>query len=203
MNKIKTENWNNHEIRFIEVNPGDWWAVAVDIAEALGYERAHNMVRMIAAKGTHKVSTLGGDQWVLTLSEFGIYDAIFNSRKPEAKAFKKWTFEILKSLRQASGLEAFQVFRMLDKEHQVKQMAELNLKLRKPVRVDFIKCNTVANKAISSIYGYPKMLKKGDMSPEMLLDRQPILEDTVNLMTANDSFCLGVSVSQRVYEKYC
>ena len=33
---IRVENWNGHKIRFVEVNPGDWWAVLADITKALG-----------------------------------------------------------------------------------------------------------------------------------------------------------------------
>ncbi|MCR0451912.1 phage repressor protein, partial [[Clostridium] innocuum] len=99
-------------------------------------------------------------------------------------------------------LEGFQVFRMLDKEHQKEAMAKLNCNLRNPVRVDFIKANTIANKAVSNKHGYSKMLKKGTMSPQMLVDREPILEDTVELISVNEKFGLGISVSKAVYQKY-
>jgi len=36
MGNIRTENWSAHEIRFVEREPGDWWAVATDVAKALG-----------------------------------------------------------------------------------------------------------------------------------------------------------------------
>lgn len=147
---------------------------------------------------------------MLIISEEGIYDAILTAAKnlrnkemrEKAKEFKRWVFKVLKRLRQESGLEGFQIFRMLDKEHQVKMMRQLSDGLKKPKRVDFIKANTIANKTVSSVNGYPKMLKKDDMSPEMLVQRQPILEDTIRLMAANDSFDLGISVSKKVYGKY-
>ena len=109
---------------------------------------------------------------------------------------------MLKELRRASGLEAFQVFRMLDKDHQKEAMRQLHDVLFHSVRVDFIKANTIANKAISTKHGYP-MVTKDQMTPEMLLERQPILKDTVTLMEANHSFDLGLSVSDAAYEKYC
>ncbi len=46
---------------------------------------------------------LGRQQEMLIVNEFGIYETIFSSRKPEAKAFKVWVFEIIKQLRQQSG----------------------------------------------------------------------------------------------------
>jgi hypothetical protein len=52
------------------------------------------------------------------------------------------------------------------------------------------------------MYGFPKMVKKGNMTPEMLVSRQPMLDDAVELMSVNDRFGLGVSVSDTVYAKY-
>jgi prophage antirepressor-like protein len=143
--------------------------------------------------------SLGRKQSMIIVSEYGIYETVFESRKKEAKEFKRWVYEMLKSLRQSSGLEGFQIFRMLDKDHQKEMMSKLNTALRKPVRVDFIKANTIANKAISNMYGYPKMIKKENMTPEMLAERQPILEDTVNLMGLADKYGMEVKVSQCIY----
>lgn len=200
---IKTEIWNGHEIRFVW-HKDEWWAVAADVAKALDYRMASDMTRNLDdnEKDTHKVSTLGGLQNMTIISETGIYEAIFNSHRPEAKDFKQWVKQMLKQLRQSSGLEGFQIFRMLDKEHQKKAMAKLQAGLRKPVRIDFIKANTIANKAVSSMFGYPKMVKKGDMSPEMLVHRQAVLEDTVELMDVNEKFGLGLSVSEKIRERY-
>ena len=89
---------------------------------------------------------------------------------------------------------------MLDKEHQREMMGKLNRGLKKPKRVDFIKANTISNKAVSIKYGYPKMIKKADMSPEMLVDRQELLEDTVELKEIKDKYGLKLSVSEEVYK---
>lgn len=139
---------------------------------------------------------------MIVISETGIYEAIFNSRRQEANAFKKWVKQVIKQLRQSTGLEGFQIFRMLDKEHQKEAMRKLKESLEKPVRVDFIKANTIANKAVSSMYGYPKIIKKNDMTPDMLVKRQQVLEDTVNLMALVKKFGLELSVSKTIYNKY-
>ncbi|WP_321024975.1 BRO-N domain-containing protein [Eisenbergiella porci] len=198
---MKTEYWNGYSIRFIEKD-GEWWAVAKDVAEALGYQLTTNMTRLLEEndKDIHKMNTLGGNQELLIVSEFGIYDAAFSSHKPEAKNFKRWVFTVLRALRQSSGLEGFQIFRMLDKEHQKEMMGKLSRALQHPVRVDFIKANTIANKAVSTKYGYPKMVKKADMSPAMLVDRQGFLESTVELMGFKEKYHLGLSVSEEVYK---
>jgi prophage antirepressor-like protein len=211
MNQIKTENWNGNEIRFVW-NNGEWWAVAVDVCNALGLnnvsmavngnKKTNNKGLRNFEKGIIKHDTLGGEQELLIVSEPGIYRLVFKSRKQEAESFQDWVYNMLKELRELSGLEGFQVFRMLDKEHQKEAMNKLRDGLKKPVRVNFIKANTIADKATSSMSGYPKMIKKGDMTPDMLLKRQPVLEDTVELMTAVDKFNLECSVSEKIYEKY-
>ena len=199
---MKTENWNGYTIRFVWRN-GEWWAVLKDVCDALElktWKVKQRIGKDLLSK--YPLLTNGGVQEMLIVNEFGIYDTVFQSRKKEAKEFRHWVYKMLKNLREASGLEGFQVFRMLDKEHQKEMMASLSHNLKNPVRVDFIKANTVANKAVSNKHGYPKMIKKGDMSPQMLIDREPILEDTVELMLINEKFNLGISVSQKVYEKY-
>ena len=167
------------------------------------------MFRMIddENKGIHKVDTTSDKakcpttQDMLIISEYGIYNAVFSSNKPEAKDFKSWIFRVIKELRKASGYEGFEIFRMLDKEHQKEMMKKLQEGLKKPARVDFIKANTIANKAVSLKHGYPKMIKKATMTPEMLKDREPILADTVELMSVKDKYGLDVSVSDTIYKK--
>lgn len=159
-------------------------------------------------KGTYKVRITSDKtkapetQEMIILNEKGIYRLIMRSNKPEAETFQDWIYEVIKQLRQSAGLEGFEIFRMLDKEHQKEAMKRLNDALVKPVRVDFIKANTIANKAVSNKHGYPKMIKKNEMQPDMLIERQSILDETVNLMSVNEIFNLGISVSDKIYEKY-
>ncbi|PKI11546.1 phage repressor protein [Staphylococcus shinii] len=195
--------FGNEEIRFIEKD-GEHWAVASDVAKVLGYSVTTNMNRMIDEddKGVHIVSTLGGQQKTTILSEFGIYEAILNSRRDEAKEFKKWIKQILKELRYSSGLESYEVFRMLDKEHQKKAMQVLRGALESDKPVNFIKANTIANKAVSTAFGYSKMIGKDAMTSNMLEVRQVILDDVVKLTETKQQFNLDIKVSKSIYEKY-
>ncbi|MBU2753115.1 hypothetical protein HFU84_02350 [Acidithiobacillus sp. CV18-2] len=90
------------EIRTID-RDGQVWFVAGDVAQALGYRDAFNMVRWLDADeaDTHNVSTLGGEQQLLIISESGLYHALLKSRRPEAKPFRRWvTQEVLPAIRQ-------------------------------------------------------------------------------------------------------
>lgn len=203
MNLVRIEDWNGHKIRFVWKD-GEWWAVAVDVARALGYSHTPHMTRRLdddEKDAVRLTDTIGRKQRMNIISETGVYEAVFGSGLKEAKDFRRWVKQTLKQLRQSTGLEGFQVFRMLDKEHQKETMKRLCSGLHNPVRVDFIKANTIANKAVSNAYGFPKMIKKGEMTPDMLVKRQSILEDTVDLMTVKEKYGLGISVAQAIYSK--
>lgn len=89
------------EVRAVLID-GEPWFVAGDVAGALAYTEATKMTRILDddEKGLHIVETLGGPQEVLVINESGLYSAILRSRKPEAKAFKKWvTAEVLPAIR--------------------------------------------------------------------------------------------------------
>ena len=48
------------------------------------------------------------------INEPGIYEALFASRKLEARKFRKWSAEVIKKLRQRVGLEGYEVMRMTE-----------------------------------------------------------------------------------------
>lgn len=196
---MKTEVWNGHEIRFVEVE-GEWYAVAKDIADALEYKLTSNMMKLVPkAYFIHSILE-GMNSKSILLSEFGIYEAIFSSHKPQAESFRTWVFDIIKQLRESNGLAGFEVFKMLDKEHQKEAMARLQHNLSKPNPKDYVKANTIANKGVSILYGFPKMIKKADMEAHMLPDRERLLDETVNLMTIKEKYNLDIHVSEKIYE---
>jgi len=203
--KIRVETWLGHEIRFVEVNPSDWWGIAVDVCKALDLSQVTRAIKNLRQDGVTTIKAIdkmGRDQELNAINRKNIYRLVFKSRKKEAEDFQDWVFDILETLSKSSGLEGFQIFRMLDKEHQKGAMAQLNASINKPVQKHFIKANQVTNKAVSNMFGYPKALKKDEMTPEMLIPRQEVLNETVNLMALNEKFGLGLSISKTVYARY-
>lgn len=89
----------------IEDNP---WFIGKDIAEALGYKNISDALSkhvddddkmQIAKRDLQNCDDIGTKGAVL-INESGVYSLIFGSKKPEAKAFKKWvTSEVLPQLR--------------------------------------------------------------------------------------------------------
>lgn len=201
---MKQEQWNGNTIRFVDVN-GEWWAVAKDVADALGYLNSPKAIKDHVSnedKQNERIVIAGQNREVIIINEFGTYDLVFSSKLPKAKEFKRWVFEIIKKLRQSAGLEGFETFRLLDKQHQKQAMHEFNTGLNnQATEVDYIKANMIANKAVSNQYGHPKLIKKGEMTPEMLKARAPILNDVVSLMEVKEKFDLPISVSKTIYEK--
>jgi hypothetical protein len=57
-------------------------------------------------KGVDTIETLGGPQQLNIVNESGLYSLIFTSRKPEAKAFRRWvTGVVLPTLRRTGKFE--------------------------------------------------------------------------------------------------
>lgn len=197
---MKVETWNGHEIRFVEIE-GEWWAIAKDIAEALKYKQTKNMLRLVPRAYTSFRILHGQVQRreYAILSEFGVYEAIFSSHKPQAEAFRTWIFEVIKNLRQASGIEGYEIFKLLDPVHQQEAMAVIQHNFIDPKPKNYIKANMITNKAVSIKFDLPKSINKKDMTPEMLIYRREILDQVVELMAFEEKHNLGISVSEKIY----
>jgi len=198
---MKIENWNGHDIRFVWY-VDQWIGLAMDVAAALRYSDTNAMTRHMKGKYLVTVKLTGANQDYAGLTEQGIYKAITRSQRPEAEEFEDWIFNTIKTLREATSLEGFQVFRMMDKDHQKTAMLTLDEGLKAAKKVDYIKANTIANKAISTKNGYPKMVKKDDMPPDWLPKRQEILDSAVELMILADKHDLDISVSDKIYKRF-
>lgn len=89
-------------VRTVEMN-GEPWFVAVDVCRALEIGNSRQALARLDddEKGVILNDTLGGKQEMATVSEAGLYALVLSSRKPEAKAFKRWiTHEVLPVIRQ-------------------------------------------------------------------------------------------------------
>ena len=57
-------------------------------------------------------------RWMLAVNELGIYEALFASRKLEARKFRLWAGSVMKKLRSSVGLEGYEVMKMTDPDVQ-------------------------------------------------------------------------------------
>lgn len=89
------------EIRQV-TSKGELWFVAKDICDILGLTNSRQATSALDddEKGVISNDTPGGRQAMTVVNESGMYALILQSRKPEAKAFRKWvTSEVLPSIR--------------------------------------------------------------------------------------------------------
>lgn len=88
---------------------GEPWFVAADVCRALGIDRTQTRRLDEDEKGVYSAQTPGGHQDMSIVNEFGLYALVLSSRKPEAKAFKRWiTHEVIPSIRKTGGYIAGQ-----------------------------------------------------------------------------------------------
>ena len=57
-------------------------------------------------------------RWMLAVNELGIYEALFASRRLEARKFRMWAGTVMQKLRSRVGLEGYEVMRMTDSDIQ-------------------------------------------------------------------------------------
>lgn len=129
---MRIENWCGHNIRFIEQD-GEWWAILKDICDALKLRSKDISQRldpdmMIRAKvdvsedGSNGLRCKGQNKTrhMLAVNEIGIYEALFASRRLEARKFRRWSAEVMKKLRTNVGLEGYEVMKMTEPDIQEK-----------------------------------------------------------------------------------
>ena len=126
---MRTESWCGHDIRFVEVN-GEWYAILKDICDALNL-RTDKVASRLDPDMLERVrvdvcdhlsrevrSRARKTQDMLAVNEIGIYEALFASRKLEARKFRRWSATVLQKLRSQVGLEQYEVMRMTDADIQ-------------------------------------------------------------------------------------
>lgn len=102
MNELKAfKNPKFGTIRTTTIN-GEPWFVAVDVCKALEIQNNRDAISRLDAdeKGVASTDTLGGKQELTIVNEPGLYALVLGSRKPEAKAFKRWiTHDVIPTIR--------------------------------------------------------------------------------------------------------
>lgn len=103
-------SWNGYNINFKDVN-GTWYGSVEDIGYILDmspYFIAENV-------GDEYLTDMDKETYI---SEEGIYQLISHSHVPIARKFQTWSFRTMCKLRKLSGLEPYEVMRMLDEDVQ-------------------------------------------------------------------------------------
>lgn len=105
MNALDLFRYDSHEVR-VTVIDGEPWFVAGDVCGVLEIRNGRDALSRLDddEKGVATTDTLGGPQQVSVINEAGLYSLILTSRKPEAKAFKRWiTHDVLPAIRKTGS----------------------------------------------------------------------------------------------------
>ncbi|WP_373725096.1 BRO-N domain-containing protein [Bacteroides heparinolyticus] len=101
-------NYKGNEVRTVNKNGEVWWVLA-DVCKILELSNSRETSKRLDDDEKDDVSiidTIGRKQTVTAINESGLYNLIFQSRKPEAKPFRKWvTSEVLPSIRKTGKYE--------------------------------------------------------------------------------------------------
>lgn len=105
MNKPQIFNFNDAQVRVIEKD-GEPWFVAKDVCDILEISNPTVALQRLEEDERSKFN-LGRQGETNVVNESGLYSLIMTSRKPEARAFRKWvTGEVLPTIRRTGGYVA-------------------------------------------------------------------------------------------------
>ena len=122
---MRTESWCGYDIRFVEVN-GEWWAILKDICDALKLQvgkvsqrlEPDMMARVPVEVEVPSKHVDSQTFWMLAINEIGIYEALFASRRLEARKFRRWSASVMQKLRSKVGLQQYEAMKMTDPDIQ-------------------------------------------------------------------------------------
>lgn len=127
---MRTENWCGYDIRFVEKD-GECWAILKDICDALDLRtdkvaqrlEPDMLTRICVEISDHpsKGDRSRGEnktRWMLAVNEIGIYEALYASRRLEARKFRRWSATVMQKLRRHVGLEGYEAMRMTEESVQ-------------------------------------------------------------------------------------
>lgn len=105
MNELMQFEFESQAVRTVILD-GYPWFVAKDVCAVLDINNSRDAVARLDGdeKGVVSIDTPGGRQEVQAVNEPGLYSLIVGSRKPEARAFKRWiTHDVLPSIRKTGS----------------------------------------------------------------------------------------------------
>lgn len=98
--------YEGNEVRTVIIE-GEPWFVLSDLCKVLGLSTPAKVKERLGdgVSSTHTIrDSMGRTQVATIINEDGLYDVILESRKPEARKFRKWiTSEVLPTIRKTGG----------------------------------------------------------------------------------------------------
>ena len=93
------------QVRIVSVD-GELMFVAKDVCDCLEITKYRDAISRLDSdeRGSVKLDTPGGKQDIAAINEYGLYNLVLSSRKPEAKEFKRWiTHDVIPAIRKTGS----------------------------------------------------------------------------------------------------
>lgn len=107
MNDVVVHTFHNQQVRTLTAPDGEPRFVLADVCRVLGMSNPTMVAQRLdedALSTAEVIDSVGRTQSATVITEPGLYEVIFQSRKPEAKAFRRWvTSEVLPSIRKTGA----------------------------------------------------------------------------------------------------
>lgn len=144
---LRVFEFEDNQVRVIEKNGQSWW-VATDVCAVLGHTNPTMAIDRLDADERAKLN-LGRQGMANVINEPGLYSLILGSRKPEARAFKRWiTHEVIPQIRKtgkyampSSFADALQL--AADTERERARLAEENDVLETALNISLDWCTVM------------------------------------------------------------
>lgn len=168
MSQMRMFNFNGSDVSVILIDNNPWW-IAKDVCDILEIQNVTQAVQRLDID-ERSMLNIGRQGDTNIINEFGLYSLILASRKPEAKAFKRWiTHEVIPSIRKTGSYVA-------QKELSRIQILEMALESeRKLLQVEQEKQAVEQEKKVLQIENQCKDEQLKEQAPKVLLAETALL----------------------------
>ncbi|MFD5675581.1 Bro-N domain-containing protein [Streptomyces sp. NPDC127040] len=138
MSALQVFAFEGAEVRAITIDGEPWW-IARDVCGVLSIRNVADALGSLDEdeRGVVTADTPGGAQQVATINEPGLYSLILRSRKPQAKAFKRWiTHEVIPAIRKTGSFTVKPLDELELAERQVVLIREKRAALARAVKAE-------------------------------------------------------------------
>lgn len=171
MSNLTVFAFNSQEIRTVIID-NDVWFVAKDVCEVLEHSDVSMACKRLDddEKLVQAMFVSGQNRDMLLVSESGLYSLVLTSRKPQAKAFRKWiTAEVIPSIRKTGKYQIDTtpqlpsnykeaLLALIAKEEE-REKLEKEAELLRLQNEDLEGENTRLAKIVDEVFGYSSILR--------------------------------------------
>lgn len=137
-----------------------------------------------------------------TMTKDGFTFLVMGYTGKKASKFKEEyikAFNKMEELLYDKNTDRYKEIKEEEKTIQKKEMDKLKSGIKEITPFMYMKANTIADKAVSIKFGYKKMIKKSEMTSDMLMERSRIMSYITSLMISQSLGIQIESISNVIY----